>query len=297
MSRVTFRIAYPIHVLMRWMMIVLGGCATTTAARADVFIFEKRQTDVRFVCGTGLFAVEGRVLDVDGAIDVDDRTPEHSRVQVTMKTASITTGQSMVDETLKGNQFFNVAVYPTIDFKGRSTSRNGDSHAKIRGKLSVRGVTRPIRMRASDLSPEKLKGNRPTAKRVFWAKFPIRRSEFGMGGWETMVADKCEVRIKAALRKRASAKSKSAALNGNRSKLKPSISEVPKVEEKVDMAEPMALGRPDTSIEQRKQRNFSSQTIPLPIRRPTLARRSRKRPVGKKIPKNWVSRLWEASAK
>ncbi len=117
---------HALMIVMRWVLIALGGFATSIAARADVFVLEKRQTDVRFVC-MGLFAVEGRFLDVDGVIDVDEKAPEHSRVKVTIKSASLTTGLPLLDEQLKGDQFFNVAAYPTIDFKGRSTTSNSST--------------------------------------------------------------------------------------------------------------------------------------------------------------------------
>ncbi len=179
-------------IALPFLMIALIGFTTSITAHADVFILEKRQTDVRFVCGMGLVTVEGRFLDVDGVIDVDEKAREHGHVQMTIKSASLTTGLPLLDQQLKGDQFFNVAAYPTIDFKGRVTTSKRSTEAKIRGKLSIRGVTRPISIRASASPPD---------KDFFLTRFPIRRSEFGMTGWAFLVDDECEIQIKAALKK------------------------------------------------------------------------------------------------
>jgi len=293
---------HALMIVMRWVLIALGGFATSIAARADVFVLEKRQTDVRFVC-MGLFAVEGRFLDVDGVIDVDEKAPEHSRVKVTIKSASLTTGLPLLDEQLKGDQFFNVAAYPTIDFKGRSTTSNSSTHAKIRGKLSIRGVTKPITIsigyrpsRTNTSSTDAVNKSGPAAKRVLSTKFKIRRSDFGMTGWDFMVADECEIQIIATLKKGASARSKSTILSGNRGRMGLSVIEDPKAERNSSFTEPIAPGGSDTNAGETEHKKAASQTIPLPKRSPRFARKSRKRVSEKKKPINWSSGFWGAAA-
>lgn len=191
-------------VVMSFLLLAIGGITRPVASEADTFILDKRKSTVMFVCDKGMIPVEGRFRDVDGVVHVDGIPPKQSRIQVTIRSASLTTGLALLDSQLKGPEFFNVAAYPTITFKGRSKFNKAGSKAKIHGKLSIRSVTKQI---AFPAHYRPIKKNTPSSnasggpKHVLSARFDIRRSEFGMSGWELMVANECQIRITAALKK------------------------------------------------------------------------------------------------
>jgi len=76
-----------------------------------------------------------------------------------------------------------------------------------------------------------------------------------------------------------------------------SVIEDPEVEGNSSLAEPMASGGSDTAAKQSEHKKAASQVIPLPKRRPRLARKSRKRVPRKEKMKNWSSGFWEAASR
>lgn len=63
---------------------------------------------------------QGRFSQVNGTLQFDEHAPERSTVTATVATASLGTGEPIVDDELKGSDFFNVAVDPVMTFKSRS---------------------------------------------------------------------------------------------------------------------------------------------------------------------------------
>ncbi len=87
--------------------------------------------------------VRGRFSDYDAAITIAER-PEDSKVDVTINTASITTGDPGRDGHLVGADFLDVENYPTIAFASTGVRPDGSSTWNVDGDLTVHGVTQPV---------------------------------------------------------------------------------------------------------------------------------------------------------
>lgn len=177
-------------------------------AIAELFKFAKNSTDVRFICGAGLTGIEGRFPDVYGQVVVDDDGSGRARAHVTIKTASLTTGSAFLDAQLRGRHYFYVARHPTIQFDGRATTTDHRGQASMRGTLSIRDIEKPISFPVTYIRSRDPSGRRAPSEAsdvmagdVFSARFPILRSDYGMGGWDIVVPNRCEVEIRASLRK------------------------------------------------------------------------------------------------
>src|SRR5438105_1028858 len=86
--------------------------------------------------------VKGRIVDVEGIINIDERNPANSSVEATLKGASIDTRTEQRDQHLRSADFLHVEQYPEIKF--RSTRIEGDRNEfKLTGDLTSRDVTRP----------------------------------------------------------------------------------------------------------------------------------------------------------
>ncbi len=59
-------------------------------------------------------------------------------------TASIHTGSADRDNHLRSADFFDVENHPKLTFKATSIENAGDNEWKVKGDLTIRGVTRPI---------------------------------------------------------------------------------------------------------------------------------------------------------
>jgi polyisoprenoid-binding protein YceI len=189
-----------------------GALLATTATLFVVFaggpvhaanyVFDKRRTEVRFTYVMGLAKQNGRFAQVDGTLQFDVDAPERSRVTATIATASLQTGQPLVDDSLKSSDFFNVVAAPVMTFHSRSVRPTGTDTAEMTGDITVNGITKSVTLRVS-LRPH----SNPALKysigaREFIAKTRIKRSDFNMTAYQSMVADEIDIEIDAIVRKK-----------------------------------------------------------------------------------------------
>lgn len=96
---------------------------------------------------------------------------------VTAEVKKVDTGSEKLDGNLQGPNFFNQAEFPTIQFKSKSAERIGERHWKVKGDLTLRGVTKEIEV---DCTVSGI-GKGPTGQKVgFECMFTILRAEYGM---------------------------------------------------------------------------------------------------------------------
>jgi polyisoprenoid-binding protein YceI len=87
--------------------------------------------------------VRGQFDSFEGAAHIDVADPAASTVSVTIKAASVTTGQEQRDGHLKTADFFDVENYPDITFVSTAVERDGSSWS-IAGDLTIKTVSHPV---------------------------------------------------------------------------------------------------------------------------------------------------------
>ena len=87
--------------------------------------------------------VRGQFDEFEGTAHIDTATPANSKVNVTIKAASVTTGNEQRDGHLKTPDFFDIENFPTITFASTTVERDGDEW-DITGDLTINGVTKPV---------------------------------------------------------------------------------------------------------------------------------------------------------
>jgi polyisoprenoid-binding protein YceI len=122
--------------------------------------------------------VRGSMKIRDFDLDLDLDNPEASRVRVSLDAASIDTGQQMRDDHLRSADFLKADEFPTIDFVSTRIVRTGDDTGDLHGDLTIRGVTRPIVLKAEfgGIVPNMQGGQRG----AFSASAKINREDFGL---------------------------------------------------------------------------------------------------------------------
>ncbi len=85
----------------------------------------------------GHFAVSG------GEVTFDEKDITKSKVNITINVASVDTQNSMRDDDLKSDHFFETAKFPTGTFTSTSIKKTKDG-LTINGNLTVRGITKPV---------------------------------------------------------------------------------------------------------------------------------------------------------
>ena len=86
----------------------------------------------------------GRFNDFDGSFSYDEADPAASRVEVTIRTASIDSNHAERDKHLRGKEFLEVDKFPQATFISSGFKENDDKTAALTGKLTLHGVTRPV---------------------------------------------------------------------------------------------------------------------------------------------------------
>ena len=88
--------------------------------------------------------VRGRFENFTGDVDFNETDPARSAVTVQIDPASINTRDQKRDGHLRSPDFFDVEKYPVITFKSNRVEKFDETHAKIHGDLTIRGVSHPV---------------------------------------------------------------------------------------------------------------------------------------------------------
>ncbi|CAJ0816662.1 MULTISPECIES: YceI family protein [Ralstonia] len=93
----------------------------------------------------GLSKWRGKFDKSSGSVTLD-REAKKGTIDVTVQTDSIDFGMAKLNDHAKGAEMFDVAKYPTATFKGNFTKFKGDVPTEAEGQLTLRGVTKPVKM-------------------------------------------------------------------------------------------------------------------------------------------------------
>jgi polyisoprenoid-binding protein YceI len=102
----------------------------------------------------------------------------------------------IIDDQLKGSDFFNVKAEPVLIFKSRSVRSTGAGAAEMNGDITVKGITKPVTLAVTlrALDDPGLKWS--AGAKIFVAATRIKRSDFNMTSFESMVGDELRSRAR-----------------------------------------------------------------------------------------------------
>lgn len=170
---------------------------SVAAGAADIYKFDPSHSSVSWSANHfGFSNPSGKFTDMDGTIIIDEYNPQNSSVDVTIRIASLSTGLPKFDSHLKSADFLDADKYPTAKFVSTSVLPSGRDAAKVSGKLTLHGVTKPITL---DVKLNK-SGIGPITQRKtvgFSASAVIKRSEFDMIFGLPGISDSVTIQIEA----------------------------------------------------------------------------------------------------
>ena len=139
----------------------------------------------------------------------DPENPRAASVEVTIDTGGLWSGEPDRDAHLKSADFLDVEKYPTISFRGRGVELLSDHDGRLKGELTIRGVTRPVQLDVRYLgqwqTPWWVNGvdKGPRTRAGFLATTRINRQDYGVR-WNSVldrggvaVSDEVEITIDA----------------------------------------------------------------------------------------------------
>lgn len=149
-----------------------------------------------FVSHLGFSTYTGRFNAIDGTLFFDATDPQMSAVKVSVDTSSVDTNNTVLEEKLRGDQWFDVKDFKSATFTSTKVVKLSETKGKITGDFSLRGVTRPLTL---DVTFNAAGENPFTSAQVlgFSATGSFKRSEFGMKEYLPFVGDTVDLRIEA----------------------------------------------------------------------------------------------------
>ena len=130
--------------------------------------------------------VRGHFKNVRGTLQFDPKRPEASRVEATIDAKGISTGEPQRDSHLRSADFLDVENYPTITFVGSEVEPIGEHDLRVRGDLTIRGVSRKTELRVRYLGQwstpwwEDGIDKGPKIRAGFVSEGTINRHDFGV---------------------------------------------------------------------------------------------------------------------
>jgi polyisoprenoid-binding protein YceI len=123
-----------------------------------------------------------------------DRTARKGSIEVAIDAASVTSGSPSREELLRGEDYFNVAQFPSITFKSTKLKFDVDRVVSADGELTIRGVTKPVTLTVADF---KCAVHPATKKPACGAEVTasVKRSEFGMTKNQASTSDEVNIAI------------------------------------------------------------------------------------------------------
>lgn len=132
-----------------------------------------------------------------GALRLVPERTEAIDLDVELDARALDAGGKTDSDYLKGKAFFDVANHPVVRFSGNRMTMTGETTARVDGRITARGVTRPAVLTVTFAQPPaRASGRDPIA---LTATTAINRRDFGMTSFGLIVGKTVKITIRARL--------------------------------------------------------------------------------------------------
>jgi polyisoprenoid-binding protein YceI len=170
--------------------LVIGGAVSASAA--DTYKFDPVHSSLVFrVKHLDIAYVYGRFNNLTGTLTIDENNPSKNAVRASVEAANVDTDNDKRDDHLRSPDFFNIEKHSRVFFESTSFERTGADTYRVKGNLTLLGVTRPIEVTARHTGS----GKDPWGgyRTGYETTFTIQRSDFGMDYLLGGVADEVTI--------------------------------------------------------------------------------------------------------
>lgn len=169
-------------------LLIAAGISMSAFAAPESYTSDENHTFSSF--GYNHFGYSNQQSRFNGtkAKIVLDRAAKSGSVEATIDTKSVDTGSKLFDQHIQGEDFLDTAKFPTATYKSTKFNFDGDKLASIDGNLTLKGVTKPVKLVVNQFHC----GDHPVLKKPACganATALIKRSEFNAGKYAPNVGD------------------------------------------------------------------------------------------------------------
>jgi len=158
--------------------------AAGSVGAAEKLSIDPEHSSVGFSVRHLFTRVQGSFREFSGSIAFDEANLAASRVTASIRAESVDTNVAARDKDLRSARFFDVEKFPTLEFRSTGFEKLQGSRVRLKGELTMHGVTLPVVLDAEFLG----KGKDPwgNLRYGFRATTTVSRKEFGMQ-WNEVV--------------------------------------------------------------------------------------------------------------
>jgi polyisoprenoid-binding protein YceI len=164
------------RVLITFLIFFFLACTTRATEKYEI---DPAHAFVTFTIAHFAGKAHGSFGEVAGSILYDEQDVTRSSVEVVIKTSSIHTGNVNRDTHLRSPDFFAAEKYPEATFKSKRIEKQGATFVAV-GDLTLRGVTREMRMTFSVAGPIKDPLPAGVKRLMVQAVLKLDRRDFGI---------------------------------------------------------------------------------------------------------------------
>ncbi len=171
---------------------------SATPPASGTYRIDSGRTQILFgVRALGFTTYYGRFSGATGTLILNRETPEASRLEIHVPTATLQAPNRALATLLKDPKWLNVAVYPEMVFKADRITLTSATTATVAGALTLRGATRPLTLEARfDERGETAPDHQP--RFGFQARGHLKRSAYGLIGPSPLASDEVQLILGAA---------------------------------------------------------------------------------------------------
>ncbi len=172
------------NLIQRAALSILTLTLTSTLAGAESYRIDGAHSKILFkVKHLGISTVTGQFQDFSGSFQLDKNNLGSVGAEVVIKATSVDTEEPDRDNHLRSGDFFDVEKHPEIRFSSTGVERGAGSTFRLRGNLTIRGVTKPVTLEANYGGAAVLQGKERAA---FTATGRVNRKDFGVS-WNNLL--------------------------------------------------------------------------------------------------------------
>ena len=124
--------------------------------------------------------VDGKFKSFDVSVTSTKDDFTDAVIELSADISSINTDNDYRDNDLKSPNFFDAAKFPTLSFKSTSFTKVDAKNYKLKGNLTIHGVTKPVELDVVFNGTSQNPMNKKTVA-GFRIKGNIKRKDFGVG--------------------------------------------------------------------------------------------------------------------
>jgi len=136
----------------------------------------------------GVLRQEGQFHGVSGTILLDPARANGGSIEVAIDLSSVDTGWQLRDDFIRGEDIFDVARYPVLQFRSTHLEYRDRQVAAAQGLVTLHGVTKPLRLDVTSLECVKNSGDGGESCAATVSGRLLRR-EFGMDFGYPLIGD------------------------------------------------------------------------------------------------------------